>query len=84
MSFEYLNNNYIFLFFFLVIVITLSVVLFLISYFLASNDNYFEKASAYECGFEPFEDTRIKFDVKFYLVGILFLVFDIEVMFMYP
>jgi NADH-quinone oxidoreductase subunit A len=38
-----------------------------------------EKLSAYECGFEPFEDARIKFDVRFYLVAILFIIFDLEV-----
>jgi NADH-quinone oxidoreductase subunit A len=43
-----------------------------------------EKVSAYECGFQPFEDTRIKFDVRYYLVGILFLIFDPEIMFIFP
>jgi NADH-quinone oxidoreductase subunit A len=40
--------------------------------------------SAYECGFEPFEDARNKFDVRFYLVAILFIVFDLEAMFVFP
>ena len=43
-----------------------------------------EKLSAYECGFEPFEDARIKFDVRFYLVAILFIIFDLEVAFLFP
>ena len=43
-----------------------------------------EKNSAYECGFEPFEDARHKFDVRFYLVAILFIVFDLEVAFLFP
>ena len=43
-----------------------------------------EKSSAYECGFDPFGDARIKFDVRFYLVSILFLVFDLELMFVFP
>ena len=43
-----------------------------------------EKRSPYECGFEPFNDARITFDVKFYLVGILFLIFDLEVVFLFP
>ena len=43
-----------------------------------------EKNSPYECGFEPFEDTRIKFDVRYYLVAILFILFDLEVAFMIP
>ena len=84
MILETLNNSYLVFFVFLLFVIVLSSVLFFLSYFLASSDQYFEKLSAYECGFEPFEDTRVKFDVRFYLVGILFLVFDIEVMFLFP
>ena len=43
-----------------------------------------EKVSAYECGFEPFEDARSKFDVRFYLVAILFIIFDLEVAFLFP
>jgi len=43
-----------------------------------------EKTSAYECGFEPFEDARNKFDVRFYVVAILFLIFDMEVAFLFP
>ncbi len=45
---------------------------------------YPEKLSAYECGFEPFDDARRKFDVKFYLVAILFIIFDLEVAFLFP
>lgn len=43
-----------------------------------------EKYSAYECGFEAFEDARIKFDVRFYLVAILFIIFDLEIAFLFP
>ncbi len=43
-----------------------------------------EKLSAYECGFEAFEDTRAKFDVRYYLVAILFIVFDLEIAFLFP
>lgn len=43
-----------------------------------------EKLSPYECGFDPFEDTRRKFDVRFYLVAILFIIFDLEVAFLFP
>jgi NADH-quinone oxidoreductase subunit A len=43
-----------------------------------------EKNSAYECGFEPFDDARSKFDIRFYLVAILFLIFDLEVAFLFP
>ncbi|MEZ5499428.1 MAG: NADH-quinone oxidoreductase subunit A [Steroidobacteraceae bacterium] len=43
-----------------------------------------EKLSAYECGFEAFEDTRMKFDVRYYLVAIVFIVFDLEIAFLFP
>ena len=43
-----------------------------------------EKTSTYECGFEPFYDSRSKFDVRFYLVAILFIIFDLEVAFLFP
>ncbi len=43
-----------------------------------------EKLSAYECGFAPFDDTRRRFDVRFYLVAILFIIFDLEVAFLFP
>lgn len=44
----------------------------------------FEKISVYECGFNPYGDARVKFDIKFYLVGILFIIFDLEVSFLFP
>lgn len=43
-----------------------------------------EKLSQYECGFPPFEDARLKFDVRFYLIAILFIIFDLEVAFLFP
>ncbi len=43
-----------------------------------------QKASPYECGFEPFQNARIKFDVRFYLVAILFIIFDLEIVFLFP
>lgn len=69
---------------FLFIAILLSVVIVSLSYFLAVQNPETEKLSTYECGFEPYEDARHTFDVKFYLVAILFIVFDIETMFLIP
>lgn len=43
-----------------------------------------EKLSPYECGFEPFDDSRMKFDVRYYLVAILFIIFDLEIAFLFP
>jgi len=52
---------------------------------LLGNDNPdLEKLSPYECGFEAFEDARMKFDVRYYLVAILFILFDLEIAFMFP
>ncbi len=62
----------------------LSVILFIVSLLLASHDPYYEKTTAYECGFEPFQDARNKVDIKFYIVAILFIIFDIEVVFLMP
>lgn len=54
------------------------------SLLLARQKPYAEKLSAYECGFAPFDDTRRRFDVRFYLVAILFIIFDLEVAFLFP
>ncbi|HKM61504.1 MAG TPA: NADH-quinone oxidoreductase subunit A [Acidisphaera sp.] len=54
------------------------------SMLLAPNRPYPEKLSPYECGFEPFDDARRRFDVRFYLVAILFIIFDLEVAFLFP
>lgn len=62
----------------------IAVILLLASYVLAVQQADPEKMSAYECGFNPFSDARHKFDVRFYLVGILFIIFDLEVMFLFP
>ncbi len=55
-----------------------------LSFFVATQKPDPEKTSAYECGFDPFEDARAKFDIRFYLVAILFIIFDLEVTFLFP
>lgn len=62
----------------------ISGVVLALSYLLAIQTPDPEKTSAYECGFEPFEDARNRFDVRFYIVAILFLIFDVEVAFLFP
>jgi NADH:ubiquinone oxidoreductase subunit 3 (subunit A) len=59
-------------------------ILFFVSYFLMQRNMDLEKMSAYECGFDPFEESLGRFDVKFYLVAILFLIFDLEIVFLFP
>nr|YP_010888151.1 NADH dehydrogenase subunit 3 [Fushitsunagia catenata]WJJ67928.1 NADH dehydrogenase subunit 3 [Fushitsunagia catenata] len=72
------------IFIFLVISLALSFILFTLSYFVTPQKADQEKVSAYECGFNPFDDARATFDVRFYLVAILFLIFDLEVSFLFP
>jgi len=69
---------------FLGIAIGLSVVIVIASLVLAQQRPDSEKLSAYECGFEAFDDARRQFDVRFYLVAILFIIFDLEVAFLFP
>jgi len=77
-------NEYAVILIFSFIAILLSVIIISLSYFLAVQNPETEKLSSYECGFEPYEDARHTFDVKFYLVAILFIIFDIETMFLIP
>ncbi len=58
--------------------------LFIIVYNLIFKDIDYEKLSAYECGFNPFEEVVGRFDIRFYLVAILFIIFDLEVSFLFP
>jgi len=69
---------------FLGLAIALSLVMVLSSLVIARQKPDAEKLSAYECGFEAFDDARRKFDVRFYLVAILFIIFDLEVAFLFP
>ena len=69
---------------FLIVAILLSFLIFGLSYLLSVQTPDTEKLSAYECGFDPYEDARHTFDVRFYLVAILFIIFDIEAMFLFP
>ena len=62
----------------------LSSILLGLSYVVVYQQLDAEKISAYECGFQPFDDTRNKFDVRFYLVAILFIIFDLEITFLFP
>jgi NADH-quinone oxidoreductase subunit A len=69
---------------FLGIAVGLSAVIVAASYVIARQRPDSEKVSAYECGFEAFDDARSQFDVRFYLVAILFIIFDLEVAFLFP
>lgn len=68
----------------IIVALLISGVVLGLSYLLAVQAPDSEKISAYECGFEPFEDARNKFDVRFYIVAILFIIFDLEVAVLFP
>jgi NADH:ubiquinone oxidoreductase subunit 3 (subunit A) len=80
----YVLGEYLSIFILLLISLALSCLVFGISYVFSSRSMDKEKVSAYECGFNPFEDARNQFDVRFYLVAILFIIFDLEVSFLFP
>ena len=76
--------EYLPIFIFIVIAFSMSLGFAFLSGLVGPSNPDKEKLSAYECGFEPFEDARVKFDVRFYLVAILFIIFDLEVAFLFP
>ena len=79
-----LKTEYLILLIFLFFSIFLTIIIIGASYFLAKQNPESEKLSAYECGFEAHEDTRHTFDIKFCVIAILFLLFDLEIMFLVP
>ena len=81
---ELLLAEYLPILIFLGLAIALGAILILAAVVLAVRRPDPEKVSAYECGFNAFDDARMKFDVRFYLVSILFIIFDLEVAFLFP
>ena len=69
---------------FLIIALGLSFAFIILNYLLSPKKPDPEKLSSYECGFEPFNDSRMEFDIRFYLVAILFIIFDLEIAFLFP
>lgn len=78
------KTEYIIMFIFFVFSIVLTVLILSTSYFFVKQNPELEKFSAYECGFEPHEDIRHVFDIKFCVIAILFLLFDLEITFLVP
>ena len=77
-------NEYLPIMIFLGLAIALGAILIFAAAIIAVSNPDPEKVSAYECGFNAFDDARMKFDVRFYLVSILFIIFDLEVAFLFP
>lgn len=69
---------------FLAVCLGLGIALMAAPFLIAVQNPYPEKVSAYECWFNAFDDARMKFDVRFYLVSILFIIFDLEIAFLFP
>ncbi len=77
-------SEYLSIIIFLFISLLLSIGFIVINYIASPRNPDPEKLSAYECGFEAFDNARIEFDVRFYLVAILFIIFDLEIAFLFP
>ena len=78
------NVDYILILIFILIGAGMAIAMYLLSKILSPSSPDSEKLSAYECGFEAFDDSRMEFDVRFYLVAILFIIFDLEIAFLFP
>ena len=77
-------SDYLSIIIFLFIALFLSIGFILLNFLASPSNPDPEKLSAYECGFEPFSNSRMEFDVRFYLVAILFIIFDLEIAFLFP
>ena len=77
-------SEYLSIIIFLFIALFLSIGFIFANYLASPSNPDPEKLSPYECGFEPFDDSRMEFDVRFYLVAILFIIFDLEIAFLFP
>ena len=83
MSTDFLYN-YLTIIIFLAIALILRLGFLILNFAFSPKNPDPEKLSAYECGFEPFNDSRMEFDIRFYLVAILFIIFDLEIAFLFP
>lgn len=84
MGAEYLANEYAPIFIFILIAIGMGAMPLVMTLMVSEQKPNAEKLSAYECGFEAFEDARLQIDVRFYLLAILFVIFDLESAFLFP
>lgn len=88
-NFNFVNSSaikeeYLGVFMYVLIALVLALLIVCLSYFLVTQRPETEKLSTYECGFEPYDDGRNKFHIRFYVVAILFILFDIEIIFFLP
>ena len=83
-SFDYWYEQYTYIFCFMFVSLSLCLLLFGVAFTITPNESNFEKASPYECGFEPFGLTHSIFNIQFFIVGILFMIFDLELAYLFP
>lgn len=88
-QFYFLQNSslieeYLVIFFYLCVAFFISLLIVVLSYFLIIQNPETEKLSSYECGFDSYGDSRARFNIKFYILAILFILFDIEIIFLFP
>lgn len=81
---DYYYSSYNSAFFYIILSFIICLIILILCYIISGNNLYYEKTSGYECGFDPFSDAREPFYVKFYLIAILFIIFDVEVVFFFP
>jgi NADH-quinone oxidoreductase subunit A len=79
-----IKEEYLGIFVYLFFAIFLALLIIILSYFVVTQSPETEKLSTYECGFDPYGDTRDQFNIRFYIIAILFILFDIEIIFLLP
>ena len=79
-----MQDEYLGILLYIIVAIILALLIVVLSYFLVTQSPETEKLSSYECGFEPYDDSRNRFNIRFYIVAILFILFDIEIIFFLP
>lgn len=80
----FFQSEFFYICFFFIFCFLLSVVILCLSFLVSTYNPDTEKLSAYECGFDPYEDARNTFDIRFYIIAILFLIFDLETVYFLP
>jgi len=83
-SYNYWSEQYSYILFYMLVSFFLCSLLFILAFFLSPKEINFEKTSPYECGFEPFGDGHSIFNIQFFVVGILFMIFDLELAYLFP
>jgi len=82
--YSYWDDQYAYLFIYILCSFLLALILLVVGFSLSLKEISFEKVSSYECGFEPFGDAHSIFNIQFFVVGILFMLFDLEIAYLFP